>query len=261
MHNLDINFLKDRQEEQPLVNNTATQVGATGNESNLPMIIGGVIMLLFPLLAFGYSFQLAKQNETIKTKNAELDTKINNAKAAQGSIEQKRQLLNRAKDENKALVSVFTQIKPWSAIFQDISDRIPTGVQITSIQEQAPGGNSRNSSTRGAITVEIKGYATSQGLVNDFLLTLQEAKFLTANKTQIEDTKIVENPIQVESSEQEGINLEDLGIKKPELVNYSITTQLSNTPASQLIEELSRKGAVGLVRRIRTLEQKGIPVR
>ena len=257
MHNLDINFLKDRQEEQPLVSNTATQVGATGSESNLPMIIGGVIMLLFPLLAFGYSFQLAKQNETIKTKNAELDTKIANAKGAQQSIEQKRQLLNRAKDENKALVSVFTQIKPWSAIFQDISDRIPTGVQITSIQEQAPGGNSRNS----GIKVEIKGYATSQGLVNDFLLTLQESKFLTANKTQIEDTKIVENPIQVESSEQEGINLEDLGIKKPELVNYNITTQLSNTPASQLIEELSRKGAVGLVRRIRTLEQKGIPVR
>ena len=257
MYNLDINFLKDRQEEQPLVNSKTTQVGATGSQSNLPLILGGVIMLLLPAVVFGYSLQLAEQNEKILAENRELDNQIAQAKGETQAIAQKRQQLAQVKRENIALVSVFTKITPWSAVYQDISDRIPTGVQIRSIQEQSPSGNG---STRDPVNLEIKGYATTQGAVNDFLLTLQESKFLATNKTQIEDTRLVKNAIAVETA-QFDLNLEDLGIKQPELVEYSIKTQLNNTPASELTEELSRKGAVGIVRRIRTLEEKGIPVK
>jgi len=251
MYNLNINFLKDRQEEEPLVVSKSTQVGgATGSQSNVPMIVGGLIMLLLPALAFGYSLKLTEQNEKIQAENQQLDSQIAQAKAETQAIDQRRQQLNNVQAENRALVSVFTQITPWSAVFQDISDRIPTGVQIESIEETSDGG---------PVNLEIKGYATTQGAVNDFLLTLQESKFLATNKTQIEDTRAVNNAIQIETS-REDLDLEELGIRPPELVQYTIKTQLNNTPASQLIEELSRKGSVGIVRRIRTLEEKGIPV-
>jgi len=255
MHNLNINFLKDRQEEQPLATNKTTQIGATGEQSNVPMIVGGLIMLLLPALAFAYSLQLNGANEAIAAKNSQLDTEIAKAKGENKTTEAIRAQLTQIEEENTALVNVFTKITPWSAVFQDISDRIPLGVQIQSIQEQS----SRDKGVRSPIKLEIQGYAINQSLVNDFLLTLQESDFLNGNKTQIEDTRIVENAIQVES-QQEGISLEELGIKPPELVSYKIITQVTDTSAPQLINELSNKGSVGIVRRIRILQQEGIPV-
>lgn len=40
-------------------------------------------------------------------------------------------------------------------------------------------------------------------------------------------------------------------------VKYRLTTNLSNVPASQLVRELEKKGSVGLVTRLKTLERKG----
>ena len=47
-------------------------------------------------------------------------------------------------------------------------------------------------------------------------------------------------------------------IQIPQGVKYSITTELTDTPDKDLLPELIRKGAIGLVTRFKTLEQKGI---
>lgn len=253
MHNLDVNFLKDRQELEPLVTDKAAgSGGGAGSQSNLPMIVGALIMLLLPALTFGYSAQLTSSNEKLQQEIDQTESQINQKKAQNKAIEQKRTQLANTRNENLALVSVFTQIKPWSALMQDISERIPNGVQITSIQQQE---NSNN--TPGAIALEIQGTADNQGAVNDFLLTLQQSKFLAANRTRIDGSRIVSNPIQIQTTNEE-INLQELGIELPDVVSYTITTELNDTPASELLDELSLKGAVGLVRRIKILQERGL---
>ncbi|NEQ18297.1 MAG: fimbrial assembly protein, partial [Moorea sp. SIO3E2] len=44
----------------------------------------------------------------------------------------------------------------------------------------------------------------------------------------------------------------------PKVVEYTIKTQLSDIPASEILKELDRKGAVGLVTRIRNLQSQGV---
>lgn len=53
----------------------------------------------------------------------------------------------------------------------------------------------------------------------------------------------------------------DAGNLKPQLqsvVKYTIETNLSRATASELLPELQNKGALGLVNRIKTLQEKGV---
>jgi type IV pilus assembly protein PilN len=43
----------------------------------------------------------------------------------------------------------------------------------------------------------------------------------------------------------------------PEGIKFAISAQLNNVPASQLQEEIEKKGSVGLATRLNTLERKG----
>jgi type IV pilus assembly protein PilN len=43
----------------------------------------------------------------------------------------------------------------------------------------------------------------------------------------------------------------------PKVVSYLIVAEINNTPASQLTAALKQTGAVGLISRLQTLEQKG----
>jgi type IV pilus assembly protein PilN len=47
-------------------------------------------------------------------------------------------------------------------------------------------------------------------------------------------------------------------IKPPQVVKYTIQSSLSDVPASELIRELEQKGTVGLVTRIRSMQQTGV---
>ena len=47
----------------------------------------------------------------------------------------------------------------------------------------------------------------------------------------------------------------------PKGVKYSIDAQLANKPNSQLIKELNNKGSLGLLTRLKTLENKGVTIK
>lgn len=253
MYSLDINFLKDRQSE-----NSSTALKPTPVESSpidSVILIGGLaLLLLLPGAAFGYSLMLNDQNAKIQQEIDELDREIQKFQAQNEKIKQLQTQVNQEINQNKALISVFTQIKPWSAILEDIRDRIPGEVQINSIRQST---SSRQGSGIAPIVLTIEGIARSHDDANDFLLTLKKSKFFQASTLSLERTELIDNPFKLK---YDGLPTGQLQedqeppIKLPQVVRYSITGKLNNIPASKLLQELNRKGAVGLINRIQTIE-------
>ncbi|WP_331456507.1 PilN domain-containing protein [Crocosphaera watsonii] len=141
--------------------------------------------------------------------------------------------------EIQSLVTVFNQIRPWSAILKEIEAQVPLNVQVGSIVQ-----------TDSEVT--IAGYALNYDDLNDFLLTLQSSPLLDAEKTVIKTASLQDFPIETENTP------ENLEIEFPQGVKYTITTSISDRPSSELLQDFARSGAAGLVNRIRTLENKGV---
>lgn len=271
MYSLDINFLKDRHSTDSSKGATKTESPTLSFSKNLPIIAGLATMVALLALTGGLwmllnlqSSQAQKNIEELDAEIAKLSTQNQNA----GEIEKKIAAIN---EETQALVSVFNQIKPWSAILQDIQDQIPPGVQVRSIKQAEVPATPETGGLPG-IQLTITGVAGSYENVNDFLLTLQKSDFLKADKTKLGNVSLVDLPIEFTSPKNlppdtsvdfaEGVLTvttpqEIATLKIPQGVDYTITTELNNKPASQLLRELARQGAVGLVTRIRTLEQTG----
>ncbi|HBW56447.1 MAG TPA: fimbrial assembly protein, partial [Oscillatoriales bacterium UBA8482] len=105
--------------------------------------------------------------------------------------------------------------------------------------------------------LEISGVANSFTQINDFVLLLNQSPFFNGEKTKLISAKLEENPTQLVSKPAS----RDVGNIKPQLqsvVKYTIETNLSRTTASELLPELQSKGALGLVNRIKTLQEKGV---
>lgn len=241
MYGIDVNFLKDRQATSV---GGGTQTGPTKPtlQQQQPIFIGlgvMVLLLVMPLVAmFAFDWQSSQIDGNINELNAELE-KLN---AENQRMEEVNQRLTAAKEEVSSLVTIFDQIKPLSAILQEISVRIPNSVQISSISHSAP-------------NITIEGYAPNYDVVNDFLLTLQNSRFLDAKATKLVSARLSELPITVGNADN--LAADNVSVQFPRGVQYQIVTQLNQIPARQLLPDLARNGAIGLVTRIQTLEEKG----
>ncbi|HCF28013.1 MAG TPA: fimbrial protein [Cyanobacteria bacterium UBA11049] len=271
MYSLDVNFLKDRVEQTQDKSSQFTKAG-----SNLkgwtPLYLGIAAAVGVQALAgVGWLF-LQNQNTQLESKVQELDAQLSRLGLAEADIKKIQEQTSQVQSETQALATVFNQIKPWSATLQDLRDRIPRTVQIESIEQiaaaspapapAATNSNNANSSNQSGTVpapatpispggIKITGIARSFSDVNDFLLTLKQSAFLQAGETKIVSAESAENPVQ-------GAAAPSVKVKLPPVVKYTIESQLSNVPASEIIRELERKGTLGLVTRIRTLQQKGV---
>ncbi|AFZ57539.1 PilN domain-containing protein [Anabaena cylindrica FACHB-243] len=254
MYSLDINFLKDRS---PVEINTEKPVRQPINLGDLmPVYLGVGVGLCFPALVFGgLLFLQAKTDELTQAiqkldqENKELDGRIANIKKVQDET-------TNIKVQTQALVTVFDQIRPWSAMLQDLRDRIPANVQIENIK-QTPGIIQAQDKTPSnpAGSLEITGFARSFNDVNDFVLSLGQSKFLDASNSKISTAELINAPSQTGAIQPEGQGQEK--IKPIQVVKYTIKAGLSNVPASELIRELEQKGTVGLVTRLRSIQKTG----
>ncbi len=255
MYSLDVNFLKDRPAYQkkperkggislklPTGNLTPIYVGV-GVGIGLPALLGVSWWLLQ-----GKIVELDGQIAQLDQESKKLDTEIGN--------------LNKIKDETKAvkgetqaLVTVFDQIRPWSAMLQDLRDRIPAAVQIETIKQIPPvaavAGKPPSNPAGG---LEITGLARSFNDVNDFLLSLQQSQFLKSTESRIITATLVDAPLPPGADKPTN----GVTIKPPKVVKYTIQSGMSDVPASELIRELEKKGTVGLVTRIRNMQQTGV---
>ncbi|MEA5551482.1 PilN domain-containing protein [Anabaena cylindrica UHCC 0172] len=257
MYSLDINFLKDRS---PVEINTEKPVRQPINLGDLmPVYLGVGVGLCFPALVFGgLLFLQARTDELTQTiqkleqENKELDGRIANIKKVKDET-------TNIKVQTQALVTVFDQIRPWSAMLQDLRDRIPANVQIENIKQTA--GIIQTQATQGktpsnpAGSLEINGFARSFNDVNDFVLSLGQSKFLDASNSKISTAELIDAPSQTGAIQPESQNQEK--IKPIQVVKYTIKAGLSNVPASELIRELEQKGTVGLVTRLRSIQKTG----
>ncbi|OUL37753.1 fimbrial protein [Nostoc sp. T09] len=251
MYSLDINFLKDRPSFQK---KSSRQGGIKLPVGNLtPMYLGVAIGICFPTVAAGAWWLLEAKNVELEQKVAQLDQENKRLDTEIGNINKIKEQTNKIKGETQALVTVFDQIRPWSAMLQDLRDRIPARVQIENVKQippvaPAPGQPPGNP----AGGIEITGLARSFNDVNDFLLTLQQSRFLKSSESKIITAELVNAPL------PEGAAKNDVKIPPIQIVKYTIQSSLSDVPASELIRELEQKGTVGLVTRIRSLQQTGV---
>ncbi|NER94417.1 MAG: fimbrial assembly protein [Symploca sp. SIO1B1] len=264
MYSLDVNFLNDRPEYKPPEKEPKAKAppGAM-----TPLIIGAAVGLLVPGLVGAFWWFSGYRTSQLRKEEVVLDQDLQKIDAKKKEIAGIKAQISQANAEKQALVNVFNQIKPWSALLQDISDRVPEDVLITEIKqtEEAPkppaGAAGTNAQAQNAsqqsskiIKLEISGNATSFDRVNDFLLTLQQSPFFDKDGTQLIKAQLVEQPLKLTQEKRQSAT--NVKYELPKWVEYTIDTNINDLTADdpQILKELDRKGAVGPVTRIRTLK-------
>ena len=282
MYSLDINFLNDRLERQ--VDATAPRSSAA-QDSPRPIFLGvGVAALLLGSVVGLWVF-LQTRNAALTERQAELDSELAALQAQLSEVDTINQQVSAINTEVDALGSVFNQIKPWSALLQDIRDRVPADVRIGLIEQlndedsaaaataaqpspapspspaadpNAEGGQVPAAAPAPPATsvVQISGLARSFDAANDFVLTLKRSPFLDAEETRLLTAELIDNPTQIEFGE--GIQGSDIEVELPQVVEYTISSRLTDLPASELFQDLERTLAVGLTTRIQALRDRGV---
>lgn len=280
MYSLDINFIRDRPDY--IISSTGAKKFRLLAGDTTPLYLGIAIGVILPAMIGGAWVVLQTRNGQLENENAQLDAELSRLGLQEQEIQTTQAQINQIRTETQALATVFNQIRPWSAMLQDMRDRIPQGVQMENLRQTAaatpqpsPEGanqqqeqNQQNTEQQDqqqqanqqptqipAGNIEITGVARSFDDVNDFLLTLQQSAFLKPTDTRIITAELVDigEPGTVRVPQANGS-----AAVTPQAVRYTIQSTLSDVPASELLRELERKGTLGLVTRIRTLQQKGV---
>ena len=246
MYNLDINFLKDRG----LDTSTETEFKSVPSTfvigDKIPIIGGALAALVLPAVMFIYAKSFDSKQTAAQQEIQSIDAEIAKIQGQGKSFEEIEAQLTKASAETEALASVFSKIRPWSAILQEISDRTPPGIQINSIRQSGTGDD---------MQINIDGTARSYSEVNDFVLFLKNSPFFDSNNIIMGTSSLTKIPIEIENKDEIPKNLI---IEFPEGVSYKITAQLANMPTTVLVKELQQKGSVGVITRLKTLESTGV---
>lgn len=246
MYNLDINFLRDRRAEQPLdISGNLSQKKEVSFTDKIPIAVGLILALVFPAITFGYLQSVNAKTASVEKEVQQIESEIANLGNQNKKIEAANQEIKKVEQETAALVGVFEKIKPWAAIMQEVSDRTPPGVQVDSIQQSGSGSGTG---------INLAGVARSYDDVNDFVLFLQRSPFFNEKQIKLNGASVTDFSLEVENEEDLPDNA---SLEIPSGIKYTISAQLNNAPSSELIEEIDKKGSVGLVTRLKTLERKG----
>lgn len=286
MYSLDINFLNDRPDYKPVAAKSSAKKSSGGATDQMPLI--GALLFAFGVNAavMGAWWWATNQNTKLATEQATLDQELATLNTQANTIKAINAETDKVTAEYKALAGVFDQIKPWSAMLQDLSARTPAGVQIAKIEQidpspspvaaatpppaatpaASPGASPSPASPtpaaapvpvvlpQQAAKVQISGIASTFAQVNDFMLLVQRSPFFLNTDTKLVAATLKNNPTQLQVRNQNAAELPKL---RP-VVEYKIETTLSPTGASELLPELRSKQADGLAIRIETLQEKGV---
>lgn len=274
MYGLDVNFLNDRTQRPSEAGMRTVTRGV--RDDPRPYYIGGAVAVALLAATGGAWFFLSNQNTELEARRADLDGQLAALQAQLGEVQNVNQQVSQIESENQALATVFDKIKPWSAVLQDVRDRVPNGVQLDRIEQLAPVEQPAPSPSPAAgspsptgevaatpVVVEqpiprigVAGKARSFGEVNDFLLTLQRSPFLKPGELRIVSSKLIDNPTQVEFNPQPTGG--EVKVQLPQVVEYVIEGSFTDMTASELMQDLERTLSVGLAARIQALRDRGV---
>ncbi|MBD0312172.1 MAG: fimbrial assembly protein, partial [Microcoleus sp. T3-bin5] len=138
MYSLDINFLNDRPDYKPVAAKSSAKKSSGGAQDQMPLI--GALLFAFGVNAavMGAWWWATNQNTRLATEQATLDQELATLNTQANTIKAINAETDKVTAEYKALAGVFDQIKPWSAMLQDLSARTPAGVQISKIEQSDP---------------------------------------------------------------------------------------------------------------------------
>ncbi len=239
MYSLEVNLLKGRHLDTSAKTIGINESPGISLKKQLPLLIGGGVLVLLPALTASSLLILNQLSSSTEQRIQQLDSQLGKLNAQNKSIEDIEAKVKENDQQIQSLVTVFNQIRPWSAILREIEAQIPPNVQVGSIAQNET-------------EVTIAGYAMSYDDLNDFTLTLQSSPFLDAEQTAIKTATLEDFPVETPNAP------DDIEIKFPQGVKYTITTAITDRPSSELRRKFAENGAVGLVNRIETLESKGV---
>lgn len=256
MHNIDINFLKERRQDSiTIVGKTAGFKKQTTLAERAPVLIGSGVVIALLAAVGGALLLLNNQKASTQANIEQLDSEIQRLQGQNSQITQIQQEIDSINGQVGILVSVFDEIKPWSAMLREIAFLTPNNVQIQSITQ---------SGTRG---LNISGFAESYDDVNDFMLTLKASNLINGDETRLTSSSLSDNPAivatsraQLEAAQGEGEAPpadESLIISLDQGISFNITTEINDVPSTELVNLLDNRGAIGLVSRIEALRRLG----
>ena len=272
MYSLDINFLSDREERisaEPIASKAAAP------QSPIMLYAGLIIGIGLPAAMVGLWLFSQYRTGILQQENQALDSQIAQIESLRGEFADVDSQVQLIEEEVQALATVFDRIKPWSAILQDVRDRIPNMpantppdivqvIQIAQVEEEAaPRGSTPVANADGTVPppppppetkIQIRGYATTFTAVNDFLLLLQRSPFLNSDETRLVVAELVDDPRQLEP-ENDDVSVE---VSLRQQVSYTIEARLTDMTASELFDELEGTLSYGLTSRIETLRNRGV---
>lgn len=272
MYSLEVNFLKDREGilPPPPGGGGPTRPPTPINQKML-MFAGVAVGILLPVAAGGAWLFLDNQIQQLISRGATLDQELGGLQAQEKQRDELLAKFGQIQSETKDLATVFDQMKPWSAMLQDVRDRLPPGVQVTTITQTkappptAPAAPPQGTPAQPAATppttdrIELVGVANSFSNVNDLVLTLQKSSFFKDTDTKLVSAALIDNPIQLYvPPSQTGSTASFQPPKLPKVVQFKIETYQSEKPATEMLKELETKGALGLVTRVENLQQQGV---
>ena len=286
MYSLDINFLNDRPDYKPVAAKSSAKKSSGASTDQMPLIGATLFSLGVIAAVMGAWWWATNQNTQLAKQQADLDQELATLNTQANTIKAINAETDKVTAEYKALAGVFDQIKPWSAMLQDLSARTPAGVQISKIEQidpspspvaaatpppaatpaASPGASPSPASPtpaaapapvvpQQAAKVKISGIASTFAQVNDFMLLVQRSPFFLNTDTKLVAATLKNNPTQLQLRNQNAAA--ELPKLRP-VVEYTIETTLSPTGASELLPELRSKQADGLAIRIETLQEKGV---
>jgi len=258
MHNIDINFLKERRldGQTQIGKTTLLRKKETPFSERIPILIGAGVAVAF-IGAVGGALLLVNNQKTATENNiAQLDSEIQRLQGDSAELNQIQTEIDGVYQQVGILVSVFDEIKPWSAMLAEIAAVTPPNVQIQSITQS------------GNTSLTVSGFANSYDNVNDFLLTLKNSDLLDAELTTLTSASLTDNPSGVARSRAElagadgngdvGTPANDLiTVSLPQGVSFNISSEINDVPSTELVNLLNTRGAIGLVTRINALNRLG----
>jgi type IV pilus assembly protein PilN len=259
MYNIEINFLNDRPEYRPESVKAKPSRQRQQGGNNMPLIAGGAFAVACLAVVGGAWLYLAQiEIPKLQAERDELDAELGSYQREENRLREIQEEVQQIRAQTDALAGVFNYISPWSALLQDLRDRSPLGVRIQSVEEtdEPPQGSPPPQATesgRPPSVVMIRGIAQSFNDVNDFVLLLKESNLYLGSGTHLVNA-------QMEDYNAQSITFSETRnrLELSQVVAFTIQTQVREVPATDILQELQRKGALGLVNRIQELQRRGV---
>lgn len=261
MHSLDINFLNDRA-ERPAVASRGAARSPGGGGDNKPLIIGAIAGLIPVAGVLGFWFLTQNQVKNLRAQDQQLEQELQVLNQQLAEVGQKRQQIDAVNQENQAMGNVLKIIRPWSAVLFDIQQRTPPRIQIEAVTQTEGVADKLPTGEEGELPllggVEIAGFACTFDDVNDFILVLQRSQFFERNDVELVTANLIDDDAELGRCPGDPENTQQI-----KLIEYEIRANLVDIPENPeefqaLVNVLEQNNAIGLLARIRALQNIGV---